>query len=507
MTDAPQPTPVAGARGGVMAFLRRLRLIHIAPLLIAIVLGGWALASPIGAAPDDDFHLTSTWCANGDRAELCLPGPEANERVVPPGVLYAPCFAQDSEVSASCQAYYIDKGPDPSVTTNRGSFEANYPPVYYAFMNLFASQDIIGSALLMRFVNVLLFAGLSTALFLLLPVARRSSLVWGWLITTVPLGLFLIASNNPSSWAIMGVGFSWLALVGYYESTGRRRIALGALTAVTVIMAAGARGDAAMYSVIGMGIAMFLTMRRTRAWLLLSILPAVLAIAAAAFFFGSQQSGVISGGLGNGQVPPGGIDDPLVLTAYNLLSVPNLWAGVFGGWGLGWLDTSMPAIVAVGSLAAFIAVAFSGIGIHSRRKTLAVIGLGVILWLLPTYVLVRGLNIVGQNVQPRYILPLIVIMGGLAVFAVGRKLQLGKLQIVFMVAALAAAQSVALHVNMRRYVTGTDSQGWNLNSGLEWWWEGSILSPMLVWAIGSLAFAALLVVLVREVARRHEALT
>ena len=74
------------------------------------------------------------------------------------------------------------------------------------------------------------------------------------------------------------------------------------------------------------------------------------------------------------------------------------------------------------------------------------------------------------------------------------------------VAALAAAQSVALHVNMRRYVTGTDSQGWNLNSGLEWWWEGSILSPMLVWAIGSLAFAALLVVLVREVARRHEAL-
>lgn len=507
MTD-PSPSPVqSGRRGRVVAALRRLRLIHLAPLLVLIVLGGWAVASPVGAAPDDDFHLTSIWCANGSRTDLCLPGPTAADRIVPPAVIYAPCFSQDPEVTAACQTGYLENGPEPTVVTHRGSFENNYPPLFYATMNLFAGPDVIGSALVMRLVNILLFVGLSTALWVLLPANRRIPLVWGWVITTVPLGLFLIASNNPSSWAIMGVGFSWLSLLGYFESSGRRRIALGALFAVTAVMAAGARGDAALYTVLGIGIAGFLSFRRTRQWLLAAILPAVLVLVALAFFLSSQQAGVVSQGLGNGQVGPGGISDPLVLTAYNLLSVPSLWTGVFGGWGLGWLDTTMPAIVSFGALAAFVAVAFLGVGANTRRKSISIIALVAVLWILPTYVLVKGLNVVGQNVQPRYLLPLIVIMGGLALLpSVSRGLSLGRLQAAGVGFALGAAQSVALHVNLRRYVTGTDNQGWNLNSGIEWWWAGTAVSPMVVWAVGSLAFAGLLVILLKEVGRPHATL-
>ena len=70
----------------------------------------------------------------------------------------------------------------------------------------------------MRFLNILLFVGLSTALYLLLPLGRRRVLIGLSLLTSVPLGSFLIASNNPSSWAIIGVGFSWLALLGYFET-------------------------------------------------------------------------------------------------------------------------------------------------------------------------------------------------------------------------------------------------------------------------------------------------
>lgn len=504
MTD-PSPSPVeSGRRGRVIALLRRLRLIHLVPVLVLVVLGGWAIASPVGSAPDDDFHLTSIWCANGERSDLCLAGPTAAERVVPPAVLYAPCFAQDPEVTAVCQLGYLDQGAEPTVVTTRGSFESNYPPLYYATMNLFAGPDLITSALVMRLANIILFIGFSVALWMLLPLTRRVPLVWGWLITTVPLGVFLLASNNPSSWAVMGVGFSWISLLGYFESTGRRRIALGALFAVTAVMAAGARGDAALYTVLGIAIAAFLSFRRTREWLLAAMLPAVLVLVALAFFLTSQQAGVVSQGLGNGQVPPGGISDPIVLTAYNLLSVPSLWTGVFGGWGLGWLDTTMPAIVSFGALAAFVAVAFTGVGAASRRKTISVVALVAVLWLLPTYVLVRGLNIVGQNVQPRYLLPLIVLLGGLALLpSVSRGLRLGRLQAAGVGFALIAAQSVALHVNLRRYVTGTDNPGWNLNSGIEWWWSGVVPSPMVVWALVSLAFAGLVVILIKEVARPH----
>lgn len=506
VTQPSAPVTRSGWRGSIATLRTRFRAIFLVPPLLLIVLMGWALASPIGAAPDDDFHLTSTWCANGARTDLCEPGPTSDERIVPPAVLYAPCFAQDAKVSASCQARYVDEGPTPSVDTHRGNFANNYPPVYYAVMNVFAGPDILGSAFLMRVFNILLFVGFTTALYLLLPAMRRPSLVWGWLITTVPLGFFLIASNNPSSWAIMGVGFSWLALLGFVESTGKRKIALGAIFAVTGIMASGARGDAAIYTILGIAVVAALTFRRDRRWLLDAILPAVIAIAAVLFFVSSQQSSVVAEGLGTGVGQHGTtvISDPFALLVYNLISVQALWAGVFGSWGLGWLDTSLPAIVSLGGLAVFVAVAFIGIGIHSWRKTLSIVGLAVVLWLLPTYILVKGGNIVGQNVQPRYLLPLIVIMGGLAVLAVaGRQVRFGGFQSFFIILTLAMAQSLSLHLNMRRYITGTDVQGWNLDANVEWWWGGAVPPPMVVWFVGSLAFTALITILMREMAKAH----
>jgi hypothetical protein len=60
-----------------------------------------------------------------------------------------------------------------------------------------------------------------------------------------------------------------------------------------------------------------------------------------------------------------------------------------------------------------------------------------------------------------------------------------------------AAQAVSLQVNIRRYVTGVGVQGINLDAGDKWWWS-SAPAPMVVWIVGSLAYAALIVVLIRE---------
>jgi hypothetical protein len=486
------PSPVA-TRGRL-----RFRLIYVAPLLALLALGSWAFSSPIGSSPDDDFHLTSIWCANDARTDLCAPGPTPAERVVPPAVLSAPCFAYDETKSGSCQFALLDKPTEPSVTTDRGSFQANYPPVYYAFMNTFASDNLLVSALAMRLVNILLIIGITAALYTLLPHSRRSSLLWGWLITMVPLGLFLVASNNPSSWAIIGVGTSWLALVGYFETSGVRRWLLGGLFALTVTMAAGARADAAIYTILGSAVAIGLTVRRGRISWLLAILPAVFAVIALLFFFASRQSTVVTGGLGSdaaADIPLSGFG----LLAFNLLNVPELWAGVFGGWPLGWLDTGLPAIVVFGGLGVFVAVVFVGIGVMSWRKEAAALALVLVLWLLPTYVLMAGGNAVGQNVQPRYLLPLIIMLAGVAVFTVGQsRVRLTRVQTVLVGVTLAITQSVSLHINIRRYITGVDIQGANLNEVVEWWWRSFPFTPMALWAIGSLSFAALVLVLLRD---------
>jgi hypothetical protein len=108
---------------------------------------------------------------------------------------------------------------------------------------------------------------------------------------------------------------------------------------------------------------------------------------------------------------------------------------------------------------------------------------------------------VGEAVQPRYILPLIVLLGGILLVTKGsQRITFSRSQLVLVVGTLSVVQFVALHMNIRRYVTGTDAAGFNLNAQLEWWWNIPF-SPMLVWIGGSIAYALLVAIVVREVSR------
>ena len=396
----------------------------VCPLFAVLALLAWVFASPVGSSPDDDFHMVSIWCANSSNP-ACTPGANSTERIVPRALIDAPCFAFNQDKSAACQSK-INFVARPSVQTKRGNFQHEYPPLYYDVMSIFAGSNIIVSVLLMRIFSVLLFLAITIALYLLLPRARRTTLVWGWAITTIPLGIFLLASTNPSSWAIIGLGSGWIALLGYFEGEGKRRIALGAIFVVSVLMAAGSRADAAFYSVVAIGVVVWLTFTRRRAYLLQAILPVVMAVVALLFFATAGQTGDGIHGLGTGVTATGGGLAPSVsgtsgdksslagfgLLAYNLLNIPSLWAGVFGNWGLGWIDTPMPAIVTYGAVAVFVVVAFAGLSRLTWRKLVVSIGLTLLLWIVPAYVLGASGNVVGTNVQPRYLLPLIVLLGG-----------------------------------------------------------------------------------------------
>ena len=46
-------------------------LVLLAPALALIALLAWVFASPIGASPDDDYHLTSAWCAGPSAGDTC----------------------------------------------------------------------------------------------------------------------------------------------------------------------------------------------------------------------------------------------------------------------------------------------------------------------------------------------------------------------------------------------------------------------------------------------------
>lgn len=222
---------------------------------------------------------------------------------MPRALTFVACYAFDPEQSAGCQEPCFAAPQVANTRTRRGSFDDEYPPVYYRVMSLAPGSVIEASALAGRLFNVALFVVLSTIVFVLLWATRRPNLLWGWLLTAVPLGLVLIASNNPSGWAAAGVGTAWISLLGYYESEGRRR-----------------------------------------SFYFASILPLLGAIVALVFFLQSRQAGVGACGFSGGQTRPWGEFSPSALISYNLLEVPFLWVGVFGAWNLGWLDTGPPGL-------------------------------------------------------------------------------------------------------------------------------------------------------------------
>lgn len=315
--------------------LRRVSVLVFAPVLILMALAAWAVSSPVGSGPDDDFHLASTWCASPSSAQYCEPTGEVGERRVAGALVDPACFAFHAERSAGCQDD-LDFSATPDTTTVRGNFNGGYPPVFYATMGLLAGGDIQASVVLMRLLNVLLFVGLGSAIYLLLPVARRPALVWSWAITTVPLGLFVLASTNPSSWAIMGVGYAWIALLGFFETVGWRRVALACLFVVSAVMAAGARSDAAIFIVLGVIAVGILTFKPAKVWFLSAILPALVAVACLVSYRFSRPVSTLTEGLGPGSGGGPQANDVVSLIAYNLLEGPSLWTGIFGDeWGLG----------------------------------------------------------------------------------------------------------------------------------------------------------------------------
>ncbi|MDD7930468.1 DUF2142 domain-containing protein [Microbacterium thalli] len=450
-----------------------------------IALLSWAVSSPPGSSPDDDYHMASIWCGTAAPTDLCAETGSPEERVLPADVLdAASCFAFDPDAAASCA---LDE--DGTRVSTRGNWNGEaYPPVYYAVTHLLAGGDLSVSVVLIRAVNVLIYVGSLAALFVLTPRAGRSPLIWGALITSIPLGMFIVASVNPSSWAVTSASTLWIAVWGFHSQRGVRKVLLAVLTVVLVVLGAGARGDSAAYAVLALIAGSVLAFRRDKRYLLELLLPVGLIAASAALFLSAGQSAVVGGAT----VVENQTYTFTELLFINLKQLPQLLVGFLGTWGLGWLDTYMPGIVWVLAMTVFGGVLFWGLGRGDGRKWLALAGVGAGVIAVPLYILMHDGVVVGNGVQPRYVFPLIIMFAGIAVFGHREpSLGLNRLQLTVVAISLAVANSVALHVNLRRYVTGLDVVGINLDRDVEWWWNAPI-SPLGLWVLGSVAFAALL---------------
>ncbi|WP_187976722.1 DUF2142 domain-containing protein [Mycetocola sp. JXN-3] len=473
-------------------------------LLIALlgtfgVLSIWSVSSPAGSSPDDDFHLASIWCAQGDREGYCAPGSDAQTRTVPAAFEHITCFAFHPDVAADCQRPQIDQAGG-GVVTGRGNFATPvYPGGFYLVLSTLVSDNLPLSSVLMRLFNSALFVLMVGATAWALPRRLRFPLVTGILVTIVPLGIFLIASTNPSSWTITSAAVVFSATIGYFTTHGRRRIILGSLAALGILIGVVARGDSSVYSVIALVAGAVIGFRGFRSNWRRLIIPAALALVCVALYLLSPQATVTAGGSAFSTHSPQASTGELIYR--NLMDLPQLWAGLFGaGWGLGWLDTAVPASAWFPALLIFGAVLFAGLRVMSRRKVLATLALAAAFVLIPLYTLVINRVSVGTEVQPRYLFPLFLMLAVATLLPVKKEsvsLSTGQRWVIIL--GLGLAQSLALRENLHRYV---GSHGFQLDHGARWSPIGP-LSPMTLWIVGSILGFAVLIALSLLAGRRR----
>jgi hypothetical protein len=462
--------------------------------LLFVVLIGWSISSPPGASPDDDYHLASSYCALGERAGLCESTKINNFRLIPSGLIsIQSCYSNQSS-SAGCINDHLRSSAEKMTISDRLNTNNLYPRLFYFANGHLVGSDIQKSVVITRLFNI------SIVIFLFFLAYRyshqrfREVIPVTIAITSVPLGMFIFSSNNPSSWAIASLlSYSFLLASVSRPLFSRENLKLIFPILTCLVVALGSRADSVLLMlIITFGILLFLIDEARISNKYLYVLSPIAVIATLVFWIlnPTLQQFVLEGFL-EGSTQLSGVD---VLIS-NLLSLPQFLLGSFGfsfseiptrTGHLGWFNTPVPpttSFIVFSVYLILLSLSFSSWK-GSQKK---VIGISILtLVALPLLIHQRDKTVIGEDIQPRYFFVFIFLILGFALTQ-KRFQKISTPMGIFLVVAVSFAHSLALYAFIKRYTVGYGDFGLSLNSGVQWWYFKSA-SPTTVWLMTSLCY-------------------
>ena len=480
---------------------KKLKSIFLGFLLLIgtiITLGSWALASPPGSGPDDEYHLSSIWCSRGYRIEFCEKSTSIYEAKIPlqlhrnggPRTIF--CYAGDSKISASCI-----RGLDVEAVTklesskrfNTSSIASNF----YKSNGFLVSSNVNGSILAMRFLQIFIFFGLiSFAIYS--SGERKWAVLLALFVGMVPVGLFIIPSTSPSSWAITGVASAGICAMNFFVSLKKSyRVTAVIGFIVAVIFTRNVRADINIMMAICVtlgAISGFVSRETDR-----SLKFDRTKIIKLAFF---AAPGLLYIHLKVFSLYPWRIARFILGGSFYSLSndSPQAFLGFLGGSiQLGSADFAPPPVVLIlmsVGLITFIVITARFVPLKVKISS----GFGLsLLFFFSYWFSVGSIGLASRYIMALYLVSLATFSASAVTSRRLANFNFSKSSLVTIFLTISLGQSLSLHQSIRRYITGTNISGWNLNKGAQWWWTHGP-SPLSIWIIGSVAFSvALFIVL------------
>ena len=444
---------------------RRDLRVWLATFLVVFVIGGtWALASPRFAGPDEPAHTVRAYSvAHGeilgrDREVKGEPG----TLVETVGIFVKTnpaCFAFQPMATGGCLLVVDDQE-----VAEFPSSAGRHPPLYYGLVGLPTLVDTSGSSFyLMRAWNAALCAAVVASA--MVTARRRPWASWlpvGIVVACTPMVFFLFGLVNPNALEVAAAIGAWvggLALIG--EPRVDRRVLLRFVVAVVLLALTRQLGPLWM-AILGGSLALLagwaqIVRLAADRWVRAALAVCVVAgIAAVAWVVVVKPLDASNSGVPPLTLPQSDIQRAL-LGEIGLLF--REWVGVFG-----WLDTRAPEAVYFIWAVVFGALVLAVLAGPLRRVGLVVLALTVGIFVLPAALQYPGARDADLFWQGRYTLPLVVGIPLVAAWGLarsGRRVVAPRsLAVPLVLVGLFVAHLLAFAQNLRRYTVGADGTLW-----------------------------------------------
>lgn len=465
----------------------------------------WSFASPVAAGPDEGFHLATIWCSNGIRTGICQLDQNGEKAV--PEMVYNWCFQHDSTLSASC-IYGLDENSWTS------SDRKSNPNLWFKFLSLFAGDPIDVRVLVIRALSIFSILLLGSLVFRLLDQKSKKAMTISGFLLMIPTGAYLLSSAHPSGVAAFAVLFGIFSLhqvtTDFFNKNYKNIFKLAILIFLIIVLLGSVRKEAFIfYIAFGFLYVIFRLIEKigiknkiTLRLLLISVTFPILIL----LIQKMTNLRLVPNSFQIFEVTYGEDRPGWNVLSTNLMNFPDLMVGNFGFWGLGSLDVPLPDLIWSLIFVLFIGIVAINLNYISKYSLLYFAITMFSVAALIILVLQSSKLYVGEELQPRYILPLMII--GFSVYLVNADLNVFKKNRNFLfkniyILFLTIANCIALWTTLRRYTTGIDVGELNLYKGLEWWWFLSnrtffeYASPNNFWALGTISVPLAMIFLLR----------